>query len=58
MPSCLGDGCPQGKRNEDVDFNTAGSDTVGAELMPLLVKGFAQTLSAEVAVEMFSGNSE
>jgi len=50
--SCFGDGCPQVKRNDDVDFNIAGSATVGAELTPLLVKGFAQTLSAEVAVEI------
>ena len=47
LVSCVGDPCPiMGQL--PIDFTVKGSDTVGAELMPLLVRGYAETQRAVV----------
>ncbi len=47
LVTCEGTDCPV-TTVADVDFRIAGSDTVGAELMPLLVKGYVETIGAAV----------
>jgi phosphate transport system substrate-binding protein len=49
--SCIGDGCPVTTADTGGDFQIAGSDTIGEELMPLLIKGFAESQGAVVERE-------
>ena len=44
---CIGEGCPPSGDGE-ADFTIKGSDTIGAELMPLLVRGYAESQGAVV----------
>lgn len=44
--SCVGDACPQIVTAE-TDFVITGSDTIGDELMPLMLEGYAASLDAE-----------
>ena len=46
--SCTGLACPQ-KATPILDFRIAGSDTIGEELMPLLIKGMAEVNRALVS---------
>ncbi len=48
--SCEGSACPQ-IDTASADFRIAGSDTVGDELMPLLLEGFAASLDAETSIQ-------
>lgn len=46
--SCQGDACPQDVASvAETDFSITGSDTIGDELMPLLLEGFATVIDAE-----------
>ena len=46
--SCDGDACPNlGVSDEEVDFSIRGTNTIGDELMPLLIEGFAGIINAE-----------
>ncbi len=47
--SCQGDACPQ-LESAQTDFVITGSDTVGDELMPLMLEGFAASLDAEANI--------
>ncbi|MHA3916341.1 phosphate ABC transporter substrate-binding/OmpA family protein [Halovulum sp. GXIMD14793] len=44
--SCEGAACPE-IAVDDADFIIAGSDTIGDELMPLLLEGFGNSMGAE-----------
>ncbi len=46
---CLGAACPN--LLPQAEFIVAGSDTVGDDLMPLLLEGFGQSMGAEVELE-------
>lgn len=48
--TCSGENCPT-EQPTAVDFTIKGSDTVGVELMPLLVRGYAESLDAVVDVQ-------
>ncbi len=48
--SCTGSGCPEAVETRG-DFAIAGSDTIGASLMPLLIKGYADAQGAAVDVQ-------
>lgn len=48
--TCIGAACPFTEVFEG-DFAVAGSDTVGVELMPLLIRGYGESLGALVEVE-------
>lgn len=48
---CEGAACPV-IDTTDVDFKIAGSETVGEELMPLILTGYASTLGAETDVSV------
>lgn len=48
--TCRGDACPVTETFRG-DFAVAGSDTVGAELMPLLIRGYGESLGGLVEVE-------
>ncbi len=49
--SCDGDACPQSVVEvAATDFSITGSDTVGDELMPLLLEGFASAINAEADI--------
>jgi phosphate transport system substrate-binding protein len=47
LVTCSGAACPTGAQAA-IDFTIKGSDTVGAELMPLLVRGYAESQRAVV----------
>ncbi|KJZ19575.1 hypothetical protein TW80_01280 [Loktanella sp. S4079] len=47
LVSCSGAACPEGGQVA-IDFTIKGSDTIGAELMPLLVRGYAESQRAVV----------
>ena len=47
LVSCSGAACPVGGQAA-LDFTIKGSDTIGAELMPLLVRGYAESQRAVV----------
>ncbi|WP_165793339.1 phosphate ABC transporter substrate-binding/OmpA family protein [Yoonia maritima] len=47
LVSCAGAACPAGGQ-ANIDFTIKGSDTIGAELMPLLVRGYAESQRAVV----------
>lgn len=47
--NCVGDTCPsEGSQGNSADFSVAGSDTVGSELMPLLIKGYGFSIGSSV----------
>lgn len=48
--TCVSDNCPT-ELTTAIDFTIKGSDTVGVELMPLLVRGYAESLGAVVDVQ-------
>lgn len=48
--TCRGDACPVTETFRG-DFAVAGSDTVGAELMPLLIRGYGESLGGLVEME-------
>ncbi|MEM8657866.1 MAG: phosphate ABC transporter substrate-binding/OmpA family protein [Pseudomonadota bacterium] len=47
--TCTGEGCPVAVEVPEFDIAIHGSDTVGEELMPLLIEGFSSRLEAAVA---------
>ncbi|WP_162617624.1 phosphate ABC transporter substrate-binding/OmpA family protein [Yoonia maritima] len=47
LVSCAGAACPASEQ-ANIDFTIKGSDTIGAELMPLLVRGYAESQRAVV----------
>lgn len=52
---CVGESCPQENAEIVVDFNVRGSDTIGDELMPLLVKGYAESQGATIGRKVETG---
>ena len=54
--SCVGDACPQ-ISIEEADFTITGADTIGDELMPLMLEGFAASLDAESNLQTSSDPS-
>ncbi|SEW42180.1 phosphate ABC transporter substrate-binding protein, PhoT family [Cognatiyoonia koreensis] len=46
---CEGDACPK-PETTSADVQVAGSDTVGLDMMPLLISGYASYLDAEASV--------
>ncbi|MEM6621364.1 MAG: phosphate ABC transporter substrate-binding/OmpA family protein [Pseudomonadota bacterium] len=52
--TCEGDACPQDFLF-GAEFGIHGSNTVGAELMPALIEGYADTLDASVVIEVGQG---
>lgn len=55
--SCLGAGCPAEEIEIAEGIKIHGSDTVGADLMPLLVEGYANTLQGSVANRLDLGEN-
>lgn len=55
--NCEGEACP-----EDIlfgaEFGIHGSNTIGAELMPALIEGYADALGAELVIEVGQGSME
>ena len=49
--NCEGDGCPQNLLF-GAKFGIHGANTIGAELMPALIEGYADTLDAELVTEI------
>ncbi|NSX54103.1 phosphate ABC transporter substrate-binding/OmpA family protein [Parasulfitobacter algicola] len=54
MVECTGDACPK-TDGIDANFRIAGSDTIGIELMPLLIKGMAAQNGTAVGNERSQG---
>lgn len=54
---CDGDGCPQNALF-GAKFGIHGSNTIGAELMPALIEGYADKLDAELVVEVGADATE
>lgn len=48
---CVGEACPTLEPSLDLDFRVYGSDTVGAELFPLLLRGYAESQGALVETQ-------
>ncbi|MCK4860382.1 MAG: substrate-binding domain-containing protein [Rhodobacteraceae bacterium] len=49
--SCAGDACPELSIDlAEVDFSISGANTIGDELMPLLLEGFAGVINAEADI--------
>lgn len=48
---CEGDGCPQNAMF-GAKFGVHGAHTIGAELMPALIEGYADTLEADLVTEV------
>ncbi|MEL6523208.1 MAG: phosphate ABC transporter substrate-binding/OmpA family protein [Pseudomonadota bacterium] len=53
---CTGPGCPTTDAPVDVTFRIAGSDTLGDQLLPLIVTGYAASQGGEA--QLISGNSD
>lgn len=56
LATCQGADCPK-TTPTDVDVRTAGSDKIGAELMPLLIKGYVQTMGAAAPTKEGNGDT-
>lgn len=54
---CEGDGCPQSLLF-GAEFTVAGSNTIGAELMPALIQGYADSLDAQLVREVGANTDE
>lgn len=53
---CSGPGCPTEDVDTDVTFRIAGSDTLGDQLLPLIVTGYAAEQGGEA--QLITGNSD
>ena len=54
---CVGDACPLVKE-VNADVTIAGADTVGVDILPLLLSGYAGFLGAEAQLETIDGGGE
>ncbi|MBM7066940.1 substrate-binding domain-containing protein [Actibacterium sp. 188UL27-1] len=53
---CSGPGCPADEVDADVTFRIAGSDTLGDQLLPLIVTGYAAEQGGEA--QLITGNGD
>ncbi len=55
---CKGESCPKEEADIRADFAIIGSDTIGGELMPLLVKGFSERQGIVIASTSKTGDHQ